>query len=110
MRYNCETCSFSNPSDNGDVLCDKRKLQGKIITIPADKVELNCPSHSHYPREEGRYDRDNKLHIEAEDVCDICHRDLDLLNTTNWNWVEVINEGGRKNMIKKCRICEEKRR
>lgn len=108
--YSCKTCLFSNPLENGGVLCDKRKFECVEIIIPSDKIELTCPAHSEYPREETRYDRPNKLHRDAEDVCGVCHRDLNLLDRSTWGWFEVENKNSRKTMIKKCSICEEKGR
>ena len=108
--YNCTGCLFANKLDNGDIYCDKREFEGITCIIPKDKVHLNCPSHSNYIREETRYMRPWKFLHEADDVCQVCHRMLDLQDKNQYKYVEVKKDDGSKNLIRKCSICIKKGR
>ena len=98
--YNCKTCLYAN--ENCGVDCDKRLLlDGKMVHIEPDKVELDCPSHSDYKVEETRYDRPWTYLHEADDVCSICGRPLRM---SDENTYESIGH------VIRCSICKEKGR
>ena len=108
--YNCNDCLYANELENGDIYCDKREFEGITCIIPKDKIYLNCPSHSDYIREETRYMRPWKFLHEADDVCQVCHRMLDLQDKNQYKYVEVKKDDGGKNLIRKCSICIKKGR
>lgn len=115
MEYNCTTdCLFANFIEDGRVYCDKRVFEDVKVYIENNKIKLNCPSHSSYQREETRYDRPWKWHHEADDVCQICSRDLNLNDEEQYKYVNVEyedeNENIKRKAIRKCSICIEKGR
>ncbi len=108
--YNCNDCLYANFLKNGDVYCDKRELEGVEVIIKNNKIHINCHCHSGYPQEETRYDRPWKYTYEADDVCEICHRFLNLQDESQYTYVEVEKDNGSKDVVRKCRICMEKGR
>lgn len=108
--YRCVDCLYANELYNGDVYCDKREFEEVKIIVPKDKVDLNCPSHSSYPTEETRYARPWTYLKDADDVCQVCGRMLDLRNNEQYEYVNVENDKGEINAVRKCRICINKGR
>lgn len=114
MKYNCKSCLFANFMKDGGVYCDRRILEGVKVYIENNKVDLNCSCHSNYLREETRYNRLWRWHNEADDVCQICGRDLDLDDEKQYKYVDIEykDENGnvKKKTIRKCSICISKGR
>lgn len=109
-EYNCKTCLFANEMKNGDVYCDKRELEGVKCIIKKNKVNIECHCHSNYPLEEFRIDRPWNYIYEADDVCEVCHRFLNLKDKSQYTYVEKEDDNGEKQLIRKCKICIEKGR
>lgn len=114
MKYNCKNCLFANVLKSGQVLCDKRVFEGVKVYLSKEQAKLSCPSHSSYPRKETRYMRPWTWHKDAEDVCQVCTRDLDMFNKDQYTYVdeEYEDEDGtiKTRTVRKCRICIEKGR
>ncbi len=110
MDYNCNTCFYSNHLDNGDIYCDKREFEGVTVIIDKDKAGRHCSCHSHYPIIDTRYMIDWTYTYEADDVCEICYRFLKLYDTDQYKYVEIKDDNGNVDVIRKCSICLEKGR
>ncbi len=115
MEYTCETCLYENLRDDGSVMCDKKiLLDGKEYIVDVDKVNRKCLGHSAYPVEEWRYDRPWQYLSEADDVCQVCARMLNMLDKDSYDYVDETyrDEGGneRNRTVRKCIICIEKGR
>lgn len=108
--YRCVDCLYANELYNGDVYCDKREFEEVKIIVPKDKVDRNCPSHSSYPTEETRYSRPWKYLRDADDVCQVCGRMLDLRVNDQYKYVKVEKKDGNIDVIRKCNICINKGR
>lgn len=106
MVYNCHTCKFKNIEKEDKILCDRRYFENIISEIDINRTQLNCPCHSDYPIEETRYDMDNIYLHEADDVCEICHRQL--INKDMWRYIKVKTDNEEQKKIKVCKLCERK--
>ena len=42
---------------------------------------------------------------EADDICQVCHRMLDLQNHEQYEDIEIDKDDGSVDVIRKCRIC-----
>lgn len=109
-KYNCKTCLFANELENGDVYCDKRELEGVKCIIKKDKVNITCHCHSNYPLREFRIDRNWDYIRDADDVCEVCHRFLDMQDKSQYKYIEIKNKNNEKQLIRKCKICIKKGR
>lgn len=106
---NCENCLYSNFMEDGSVMCDKRLLsENKEVYVQVDKIKLECPAHSSKLIEETKYLRNNKWLHEAEEgnYCEVCRREVDLKDITQYGYIEVQDEKGDVIGEKmQCRIC-----
>lgn len=115
MKYTCENCLYANFRDDGTVMCDKKiLLDGKEYIVDADKVDKKCLGHSSYPVEDWRYDRPWTYLSEADDVCQVCARMLNMLDRDSYDYVDEIyldkNDKEKSKTVRKCKICIEKGR
>ena len=111
---NCMNCFYANLNEELSVDCDKKfLLTGKMYHVKNEDVQKPCPAHSHILTEESRYMRNNKWLHESEegDYCQVCRRQVDLDDITQYNYIETQDDECNVNgEILQCRICKGKGR